>query len=68
METRNHEHFEVFKANTSFQNWDHFFPLLFPKDSESLKIFGHPTSGSGGKKTFKRYHKYLDLIDLIIND
>ena len=35
---------------------DHFFPLLFPKDSESPNI-GHPTSGSGGKKTFKRYLK-----------
>ena len=30
----------------SFQIWDHFFPLLFPKDSESLKFW-----------TFKRYLK-----------
>ena len=22
----------------SFQIWDHFFPLLFPKDSENLKF------------------------------
>ena len=29
----------------------HFFPFLFPKDSE------YQTSGSGGKKTFKRYLK-----------
>ena len=36
---------------------DHFFPLLLPKDSESLKNIGHPTSGSGGKKTVKRYLK-----------
>ena len=36
---------------------DHFFPLLFPKDSESLKIIWHPTSGSGGKKTVKRFLK-----------
>ena len=33
---------------------DHFFPLLFPKDSENI---GHPTLGSGGKKTFKLYLK-----------
>ena len=32
-------------------------PLLFPKDSESLKNIGHPTSGSGGNKTFKQYLK-----------
>ena len=24
--------------NKNFHIWDHFFPLLFPKDSESLKI------------------------------
>ena len=28
----------------SFQIWDHFFPLLFPKDSKNL------TLGSGGKR------------------
>ena len=36
---------------------DHFFPLLFPKDSESQKNSGHTTLGSGGKKTVKRYLK-----------
>ena len=37
--------------------WYHFFPLLFPKDSKNRrkKKFGHWTSGSGGKKTFKGY-------------
>ena len=32
----------------NFQMWDHFFPLLFPKDSKF---------GKWGKKTFKRYLK-----------
>ena len=41
----------------SFQIWDHFFPLLFPNNSKSLKNVGHPTSRSGGKETFKRYLK-----------
>ena len=36
---------------------DHFFPLLFPKDSQSLKNIWHPSSGRGGKKTVKRYLK-----------
>ena len=36
---------------------DHFFLLLVPKDSESLKNIGHPTLGIGGKKTVKRYLK-----------
>ena len=39
------------------QIWDHFFPLLCPKDSGSLEKFGHWTLGSGGKKTFKWYLK-----------
>ena len=43
--------------NKNVHIWDPFFPLLFPKDSESLKNIGHPTSGSGGKKTVKRYLK-----------
>ena len=42
----------------SIQIWDHFFPLSFPKNSESeSENFGHLTLGSGGKKTFKRYYK-----------
>ena len=35
-------------------------PLLFitfPKGFQISKNFGHSTSGSGGKKTFKRYLK-----------
>ena len=36
---------------------DHFFPLLFPQGFRISKNIGHPTSGSGGKKTFKRYLK-----------
>ena len=27
------------------------------KQGETRRNFGHPTSGSGGKKTFKRYFK-----------
>ena len=34
----------------SFQIWDPFFILLFSKDSENQKKFGHQTSKSGGKK------------------
>ena len=41
----------------SFKIWDHFFPLLFPKDSKFSKIFGHLTSGSGGIRTFECYLK-----------
>ena len=44
-------------SNKNVHIWDHFFPLLFPKDSEPLKNIGHPTSGSGGKKTVKQYLK-----------
>ena len=35
-------------------------PLLditFPKGFQKSKTIGHPTLRSGGKKTFKRYHK-----------
>ena len=37
----------------NLQIWDHFFPTLFPKDSEKSKKFGHSTSGSGGKSIGK---------------
>ena len=43
--------------NKNVQIWDHFFPLLFPQGFRISKNFGHPTSGKGGKKTFKRYLK-----------
>ena len=36
---------------------DHFFPLLFPKHSESLKILDIRLREVGGKKTVKRYLK-----------
>ena len=39
------------------QIWDHFFPLLLTKDSESLKILDIRLQEVGGKKTFKRYLK-----------
>ena len=39
------------------QIWDHFFPLLFPQGFQISKNIGHPTLGSGGKKTFKWYLK-----------
>ena len=44
-------------SNKHVQIWDHFFPLLFPKDSESLKILDIRLQEVGGKKTFKRYLK-----------
>ena len=36
---------------------DHFFPLLFPKDSKSLKVLDIRLWEVGGKKTVKRYLK-----------
>ena len=43
--------------NKNAQICDHFFTLLFPKDSKYLKNIGHSTAGSGSKKTFERYLK-----------
>ena len=40
-----------------FKFWDHFFSLLFPKESESLKILDIQHWEVGGKKTFKHYLK-----------
>ena len=37
-------------SNTNIQIWDHFFPLLFPKDSESLKILYIRLRKVGGKR------------------
>ena len=34
-----------------------FLSITFPQGINISKIFGHPTLGSGGKKTFKRYLK-----------
>ena len=34
-----------------------FIGKSFPQGYRKSKKFGHPTSGSGGKKTFKRYIK-----------
>ena len=45
---------------TSKQKCSNLRPLLSITILQGIriyKIFGHPTSGSGGKKTFKRYHK-----------
>ena len=39
--------------NINFQIWDHIFSLLFPQGFWISKSNGHPTLGSGGKKTFK---------------
>ena len=41
----------------SFQIWDYFFPLLFPKGSESLKFVDIRLWEVGTKKTFKWYLK-----------
>ena len=36
---------------------DNFFTLLFPQGFQISKNIGHPTSGSGGKKTVNWYLK-----------
>ena len=41
----------------SFPIWDHFFPLLFPKNSKSLKDLDTWLQEGGGKKMFKLYLK-----------
>ena len=43
--------------NKNVQILDHFFPLLFPQGFRIAKNIEHPTLGSGGKKTVKRYLK-----------
>ena len=45
----------IFKQK--FSNLRPLLSILFPKDFWISKNIGHPTSGSGGKKTFKRYLK-----------
>ena len=42
----------------SFQIWDLFFPLLFPKDSESLKMLDIRLWEVGGKKIVKPSEKH----------
>ena len=41
---------------------DHFLPLLFPQGFRISKHIGHPTSGSGDKRTVKRYLKSEKVI------
>ena len=41
----------------SFQIWDHFFQLLFPRGFWMSKKIGYWTFGSGGKKTFQQSEK-----------
>ena len=36
--------------NKNVQMWDHFFPLLFPKDSKSLKILDNRLQEVGAKR------------------
>ena len=43
--------------NKNVQMLDHFFLLLFPKDTESQKILDIRFWEVGGKKMFKRYLK-----------
>ena len=42
---------------TKMLNLRPLLSITFPKGFQNSKSFGHPTSGSGGKKTFKRYLK-----------
>ena len=44
-------------SNENVLIWDHFFPLLFPQGFRISKNIGHPTLGSGGKKTVKKDQK-----------
>ena len=44
-------------SNKHFQMLDHFFPLLFPKDSESLKIFYIRLQEAGAKRPFNSTSK-----------
>ena len=41
-------------SNKNFHIWDHFFPLLFPKDSESLKILDIRLREVGAKRQLKK--------------
>ena len=41
-------------SNKNVHIWDHFFPLLFPKDSESLKILDIRLREVGEKRPLKR--------------
>ena len=41
-----------------FQIWDHFFPLLFPKDSENLKSFDIELWEVGAKRRLNRINKW----------
>ena len=40
--------------NNNVYIWDHFFPLLFPKDSESLKILDIRLQEVGAKRPLKK--------------
>ena len=40
-----------------FSNWRPLLSITFPQGFRISKNIGHPTSGSGGKKTVKRYLK-----------
>ena len=41
-------------SNKNAHIWDHFFPLLFPKNSESLKILDMRLREVGAKRQFKK--------------
>jgi hypothetical protein len=43
-------------SNKNVHIWDHFFPLLFPKDSESLKILDIWFREVGAKRYLKSEH------------
>ena len=59
--------FTPFLSIPFFKFWDHFFPLLFPKDSEALKILDFQL-WEVGEKVVWTVTQNLDLIDLMIND
>ena len=46
-----------------FSNLRPVLSITFPQGFQISKIFGHPTSENGGKKTFKRYLKSDEYTD-----
>ena len=47
-------------SNKNVHIWDHFFPLLFPKDSESLKILVIRLREVGAKRPLNGTSKWTD--------
>ena len=59
-------------SNKNVLIWDHFFPLLFPKDSESLKILDIQEVGAkrplNGTSKVKKLEKKTDFFAAIFDN